>query len=414
MKERLKSVILDQQEDLWDDSFIKRQIPDHYYDTEEVIVISGIRRCGKSTLLNQIRIELQEKDYYLNFDDERLIGFKVEHFQDLFETFVELFGQQKTFYFDEIQNVWGWERFIRRLRDQGNKVFITGSNASMLSRELGTHLTGRYMSMELFPFSFREYLQFNRVPHGAKEIHLTRQRSALQKHFQHYLHTGGIPLYIKNRNDEYLKSLYNSIIYRDVLVRNRLTSEKEMLELVHFLASNVAKSSSNNSLAKVVQVKNASTIRKYLDFLQNTYLLFQVNKYDVSLKKQLQNQKKTYFIDNGLVEKLAFMFSDNLGRLLENLVYVELLRRKKKVYYHKQKYECDFVIQDGKHIKEAIQVCYAWESEETKSREIRGLKEAMSVYKLDEALILTNSHEEEINVDGKKIRFMPVWRWLLV
>ncbi len=414
MKELLKSVILDQHEIIWDQSFIKRQIPSHYYETEEVIVISGIRRCGKSTLLNQIRKELPEKDYYLNFDDERLIGFQVEHFQDLFETFVELFGQQKTFYFDEIQNIWGWERFVRRLRDQGNKVFITGSNASMLSRELGTHLTGRYLSMELFPFSFKEYLQFKHISYGREEIHATRQRSELQKHFHDYLHTGGIPLYVKSHNDEYLKSLYNSILYRDVLVRNRLTNEKEMLELVHFLASNVAKLSSNNSLAKVVQIKNASTIKNYLDFLQNTYLLFQVNKYDVSLKKQLQNQKKTYFIDNGLVEKLGFMFSDNLGRLLENLVFIELMRRKKQVYYHKQKYECDFVIREDNRITEAIQVCYTLENEETRNREIKGLIEAMSINNLKNSIIITNSYEDKLQTDGKIISFLPAWKWLLV
>ena len=405
---------MDQQENTWDPSFIERQINHHYYDTEEVIVISGIRRCGKSTLLNQIRKTLSENDYYLNFDDERLIGFKVEHFQVLFETFIELFGQQKIFYFDEIQNVWGWERFVRRLRDQGNKVFITGSNASMLSRELGTHLTGRYLSMELFPFSFKEYLQFKHVVFGPKEIQATRQRSELQKHFQEYLHTGGIPLYVRNNNDEYLKSLYNSILYRDVLVRNRLTNEKEMLELVNFLASNVAKLSSNNSLAKVIQVKNASTIRNYLDFLQNTYLLFQVFKYDVSLKKQLQNPKKTYFIDNGLVKKLGFMFSDNLGRLLENLVFVELLRRKKQVFYHKQKYECDFVVKDGNRITEAFQVCYTLENEETRLREIKGLKEALSAFGLDEGIILTNSIEDKFQIEGKTIRFLPVWKWLLI
>lgn len=413
MKELLKSVIIDQQETTWDPSYIERQIPHHYYDTEEVVVISGIRRCGKSTLLNQIRRGLSENDYYLNFDDERLIGFKVEHFQILFETFVELFGQQKTFYFDEIQNVWGWERFVRRLRDQGNKVFITGSNASMLSRELGTHLTGRYMSMELFPFSFKEYLQFKNITYGSREMHSTRQRSEIQKHFQEYLHTGGIPLYVRDQNDEYLKSLYNSILYRDVLVRNRLTNEKEMLELVHFLSSNVAKLSSNNSLAKVIRVKNASTIRNYLDFLQNTYLLFQVYKYDVSLKKQLQNQKKTYFIDNGLVKKLGFMFSDNLGRLLENLVFIELIRRRKQVYYYKQKYECDFVVKDGTRITEAFQVCYALENEETRTREIKGLTEALSAYNLNEGLILTNSDEDELHVEGKTIRFLPAWKWLL-
>jgi uncharacterized protein len=176
MKELLKSVIFDQQKLGWNTRNVKRDFPPAYLYNQEIVVITGIRRCGKSTLLQQIRVEQVEKDYFINFDDERLIQFRVEDFQILYETFIELFGVQKTFYFDEIQNIAGWERFVRRLHDYGNKVFITGSNANMLSRELGTHLTGRYVSHELYPFSFREFLEYKgKVPSTIRNIQYRRK-----------------------------------------------------------------------------------------------------------------------------------------------------------------------------------------------------------------------------------------------
>jgi predicted AAA+ superfamily ATPase len=196
----------------------------------------------------------------------------VEHFQLLHETFIELFGVQRTFYFDEIQNIPGWERFVRRLHDEGYKVFITGSNATMLSRELGTHLTGRYVQTELFPFSFNEFLAFKQHHWSESDLYTTDGRATLIGYFNEYFQTGGFPLYLKEGNADYLKSLYESILYRDVLVRNKLVNEKELLELVNYLASNVSKLTSFNGLTKIAGVKNATTIRNYLSFLQDTIL----------------------------------------------------------------------------------------------------------------------------------------------
>jgi predicted AAA+ superfamily ATPase len=413
MKELLKNIIFDQKKLLLNSGVVKRKFPAEYLRTTEIVVISGIRRCGKSTLLQQIRGASKEKDYYLNFDDERLIQFKVDTFQLLLETFIELFGVQKTFYFDEIQNIAGWEMFVRRLHDYGHKVYITGSNASMLSRELGTHLTGRFVKYELFPFSFDEFLEFNGKLSLKEDIHSTEAKSELQGLFSAFFNSGGFPAYLQSQNDNYLKSLYETILYRDVMVRNNLTSEKELLELVYFLASNVSRLSSFNNLAKIIGVKNASTIKNYLEFLQNTYLIFQINKFDYSLKKQIQNLKKTYFIDQGLVAKLGFLFSSEKGRLLENIVFIELLRRGLDVYYHIGKNECDFLVRQGTKINQAIQVCYTFDSASTKEREIDGLKEAMETYSIDEGLILTNDYTEEITVENMKIHILPVWKWLL-
>jgi predicted AAA+ superfamily ATPase len=407
----LKEVLLDQRAlSLKPDDVLRYQ---PIAEDSEVVVLSGVRRCGKSTLLHEIRSTQNESDYFFNFDDERVLKFTVNDFQILTELFIELFGTQNTYYFDEIQNIKEWERYIRRLRDFGRKVFITGSNASMLSRELGTHLTGRYVRKELFPFTFKEFLRFKGVEYPETGLLSTNEKALIKGQFNAYFESGGFPAYLKSGNKEYLKSLYESILYRDVMVRNNLTNEKELLELVYYFSSNVGKLMSYNSLTKVVGVKNASTISNYVAFLQDSYLIFMVNKYDVSLKKQMQNAKKGYLIDLGLLKTLAFHHTEDNGRLLENLVFLELRRRGKEIYYHNQKKECDFVIKEKTKIVEAIQVSWSIEVESTYNRELAGLLDAVNTYGLKEGLILTESMDREIEVEGVRVRVKPVWKWML-
>jgi predicted AAA+ superfamily ATPase len=403
MKDLIKTVIADQLELTWNESFTRREIPEALLKGEDIVVISGIRRCGKSTLLHQIRSGSNEKDYYLNFDDERLLNFKVDDFQLLHETFIELFGPQKTFWFDEIQNIKGWERFVRRLYDYGNKVFITGSNATMLSKDLGTHLTGRFVKYELF----------NNFKTGTKDIFSTGEKAEIRRLYNEYLRSGGFPYYLKYKDDNYLKSLYESILYRDIMSKHNLTSERELKELVYLLASNVARPYSNNRLAASIGLKNATTVKNYLDFIQDTYLLFTVNKFDYSARVQLQNARKIYFIDNALIRKLGFIFSEDKGRFLENMVFVELRRRGREVFYFKGKTECDFLIRDGIKITGAIQVCYSLGDMETHEREVKGLLEALVTYNLDDGLILTNDTEEALDQQGKRINVLPVLKWLM-
>jgi predicted AAA+ superfamily ATPase len=413
-RNELIQVLADQQELKWSDQNIKRTITAKLPIDNNIVVISGIRRCGKSTLLNEIRTMQKENNYYLNFDDERLFHFSLDDFQLLYELFIELFGVQKIFYFDEIQNIKGWERFIRRLHDYGNKVYITGSNASMLSKELGTHLTGRYYQFELLPFSFSEYLSYKNIVID-KNIYLsTKDKASIINHYKEYFDLGGFPAYIAGKNKDYLKSLYESILYRDVLVRNNLTNEKELLELVYYLISNTSKLISYNSLTKVIGVKSATTIKNYLEYLQSTYLVFFITKFDFSVKKQIQNPKKIYFIDIALTKELGFHFSENRGRLLENLVFIELRRREKDIFYHKQKYECDFIIRKGISIIDAIQVSKSLYDNEVREREIRGLIEALEAYKLNIGILLTEYEEDSIKIKDKEIKVLPVWKWLLL
>ncbi len=280
MKELLKQIIFEQQEyckNIAQDT-VPRDIEEEWLTTTEILIITGIRRCGKSVLLQQMRSKLPEQDFFFNFDDERLVNFTVSDFQTLQECFFELFGEQHTYYFDEIQNVKGWETFVRRLYNEGNKVIVTGSNARMLSRELGTHLTGRYIAVEIFPFSFLEYLQLAKVQLEAKDFYLTSKRAILLGHFKEYLEKGGFPKYLQSPSIRYLSSLYDSIIFRDVMARNGLTNDKEMQELIFYLASNATKRITYTSLGKIVGIRHSETVKNYLEYIGQTYMIFQLMK----------------------------------------------------------------------------------------------------------------------------------------
>lgn len=334
MKELLKQIIFEQQEyckNIAQDT-VPRDIEEEWLTTTEILIITGIRRCGKSVLLQQMRSKLPEQDFFFNFDDERLVNFTVADFQTLQECFFELFGEQHTYYFDEIQNVKGWETFVRRLYNEGNKVIVTGSNARMLSRELGTHLTGRYIAVEIFPFSFQEYLQLAKVQLEAKDFYLTSKRAILLGHFKEYLEKGGFPKYLQSSSTRYLSSLYDSIIFRDVMARNGLTNDKEMQELIFYLASNVTKRITYTSLGKIVGIRHSETVKNYLEYIEQTYMIFQLMKYSPSVKVQMLNPKKIYFIDNAIVSRIGFNATDNMGVKLENMVFVELKRRGHDVF----------------------------------------------------------------------------------
>ena len=416
MKDLLKQIILEQQEILHAQNkrYVQRYIADEWLQTSEILIISGIRRCGKSVLMQQIRDRLVEKDFFFNFDDERLANFKLDDFQKLQECFVELFGEQHTYYFDEIQNIEGWERFVRRLYNAGNKIVITGSNARMLSRELGTHLTGRYTQVEIYPFSFQEYLAMNEIPVNAKTLYTTTGRATMVKSFVKYMECGGFPKFLQDGSVSYLTSLYESIIYRDILTRNGLTNEKEMLELMFYLASNATKRVTYSSLGKVVGIQHPDTIKNYLEYIQQTYLISQSFRYDPSVKKQMMSPKKIYFVDNAIIKRIGFNATENNGVFLENLVFIELKRRGWDVYYYADKKECDFIVRKGLHISDAYQVTLKMDSPQTREREIAGVREAMQAYSLSKGHILTFEGKETINFDdGTIVEVVPVWEWIL-
>ncbi len=411
-KEQLRQVVYDQR-NLYYDLGIERNIDQSLVDCPEVLVLTGVRRCGKSVLMQQIRAKRAEKDYFISFDDDRLLHFTVEDFQLLYDVFVEDFGLQHTFYFDEIQMVDGWERFVDRLYKHGNKVFITGSNAKMLSRELGTLLTGRHVSKEVYPFSMSEYMELLGVKVTRDSFYTTEGRAMLQNVQNDYLKDGGFPQYLRSKNVEYLKSLYNDIIYRDIIVRYRLMSDKPLKETVYYLISNATHLFTYNSVAKSVGLKSSETVKDYISYLEETYLVGLLPKYDVKVGEQIKSPKKIYFIDNALVGIIGFSFSGNEGSRLENAVYIELRRRGKELFYHNDGNECDFIVREGLRITEAYQVCVSMQEEKTRQRELEGIRSAMKAYSLSEGYIITREETEDVKVEEGVVHLVSFARWIL-
>jgi len=411
-KEKLKEIIIDQNKPIGEE-VIEREIYKEILENKNnpfIIIITGIRRSGKSTLLKQIKEVIP--GYYLNFDDDRLVEFQIQDFQLLYETLIELYGEKEVFYFDEIQNIKGWERFVRRLHNSKEKVFVTGSNSSMLSKELGTHLTGRNIMINLYPFSFREYLKLLKVNYSEKSLYEIKEKIKIKKLFNNYLVEGGMPEYLLTKNKDYLKNLYENILYKDIIVRYNLSNEKAMKELVYLAVNNFSKEISFNSFKKSLGLGSSTTVKEYFGYLENSFLFFLVPKYDYSLKRQIHSNKKLYVADNALAINLGFSFSKNLGKILENLVFLELKRMNKEIFYYQGKNECDFLCREGAKITQAVQVCYEL-NKENREREIMGLVEALKKFEIKRGLILTMDQEENLELEGKKIMIKPVWKWLL-
>jgi len=362
------------------------------------IVISGIRRCGKSTLLRQI-MDQNKNFYYFNFEDPKTVSFNLKDFEKLNEVFTEEFGESNYYFFDEIQNVERWELYVRFLLDNNKFVVITGSNASLLSRELGTRLTGRHLSYELFPFSYKEFITFKKLKEGIDS-------------FGEYFNEGGFPEYLNIGQTEVLQELLRDVLSRDVILRHNLKNLKTLNELTIYLLTNSGKEFSYNKLKKLFNLGSTNTIISFISYLEDSYLLFSLPKFDYSLKKQIVNPKKIYSIDNGLSKINSASFSEDKGKMLENMVFINLRKKYKEMFYFQEKNECDFIIKDRGKIIQAVQVCYNFNNE-NQDREINGLVEALKKFKLEEGLILTYNQEDDIEVEGKKIMIKPVWKWLL-
>lgn len=416
-RETLKSVIIDQHSYevpvIMERSF-KLDV-ETLMQSSQIIILMGVRRCGKSIWQHYCRQRSVEKNYYVNFDDDRLVDFELADFQMLLEVLVELFGEEKTYFFDEIQNIPGWERFIRRLHDQGHKIYLTGSNAKMLSQELGTHLTGRYITVQIYPFSFREYCQFKGRFYDQQPL-TTVNQGLLNRDYQAYLKEGGFPEHIKQPRREYLQSLYEGIVYRDVVVRYRLPSDKAIRQLAFYLASNIGKEVTYNSLRKLLNIASSNTVADYCDYLERVYLCFFISKFSYSLKQQTHSPKKIYFIDPAMSDAVGVKFSSDQGRVLENVVFLELKRRFESIYFHKGDHECDFIVCEQGKVTLVIQVCLSMDSPDTREREIEGLIEAMQAYQCDSGLIISGYDLETLIVEraGREyqIPVVPVTRWL--
>lgn len=396
LKSTLRKVVKLQEKDLKEiDLGLKRELlPKIKLNLPHAIILSGVRRCGKSTLLKQI-IKTVNNSHFINFEDQRLINFTINDFEKLDEIFKEDFEESDYYFFDEIQNVAGWERYVRGRLDSRKKFIITGSNASLLSKELGSKLTGRHLTYELFPFSYTEMLRF-------------KSKKPSLSSFQEYFNEGGFPEYLKYKKIEILQELLNDILMRDIVIRYKLRESKTIKELAIYLITNLGKEFSYNNLKNHFNLGSTNSVISYISYFEDSYLLFTIQKFDYSYKKQILNKKKVYSIDVGLSNANSASFSEDKGRILENIVFLHLRRKFKEVYYFKEKYECDFIIREKGKMTKAVQVCYEL-NEENKDRELFGLKEAMKKLNIKDGAIITFNQEDKI--DG--IKMIPAWKWLL-
>jgi predicted AAA+ superfamily ATPase len=285
------------------------------------------------------------------------------------------------------------------LVDLKKHVIITGSNASLLSNELGTKLTGRHLNHELFPFSFNEFLKIN------------KERPSINS-FEKYLSEGGFAEYLKLKRPDILQELLRDILARDIITRYKLRNQKILKDLAVYLLTNIGRQFSYNSLKKNFKLGSVNTAIAFVSYFEDTYMLYAIPRFNYSMKKMLVSPKKIYAVDNGFVTRNSASFFDDNGRLLENLVFINLRKKNKEIFYFQEENECDFLIREGIKIVKSIQVCYEL-NEDSRDREIKGLVDAMDMFKLKEGLILTYNQEDKFVIKGKTIKTIPVWKWLL-
>ncbi|MDR2144355.1 MAG: ATP-binding protein [Treponema sp.] len=361
------------------------------------LIISGIRRCGKSTLLHQLAAKQKKPFFYLNFDDLRLSGFSPADFRLL----DMVIGEKKAgiLFFDEIQTIDQWELYIRQKLDEGYQVAITGSNASLLSRELGTKLTGRHITKELFPFSYREYREFTGQTAGLPSL-------------EKYLKRGGFPEYLKTGNRDILNQLQTDILYRDIAVRYRLRDVSSLKRLFIYLVSNPAQLVSPSKLLQMTGLRSPTTVLEYISYFELSYLIQLVPRFAWSVKKQSLAPKKVYVVDNGIIAAGSLSFTNNDGALLENFVYTVLREQTRDVFYFAGSVkECDFIVNPhGKPL--CIQVCDEL-TVDNRQREIQGLFEAMDFFEQSEGIIITRNERDIILENGKTVRVVPAWEFAL-
>ena len=378
------------------------------------IILIGIRRCGKSSLLKLISNELKltKKDFlYINFNDERLINFSDENFQNILDYLEENKYSKKSYLFlDEIQEVKNWEKWVDRIKEKF-PILITGSNSRLLSSEISTILTGRSISINLFPFSFREYLDYKKINITNYSLD-TKLQNKIKSNFKEYFINGGMPKMVLEKNKIILRELYENIIYRDIIKRFNSNLEKPIKEISIYFLSNISSDISLRTLSKISGIKNLGVLSEIYSSFEKAFLFFMINKFDYSVKKQIQNPKKIYSIDVGFPNNLGFKFSKDSGKIFENMVAISLRQKGFEIYYYRGKAECDFVIRDGTKIKKAIQATYEL-NEKNKKREIRGLVEAMEKFGLKEGIILTYDEEDEFKINKKRVIVKPLWKWVL-
>jgi len=378
------------------------------------IVISGLRRVGKSTLLLQFAASLKnQKFHYVNFEDERFVGLKHTDLSQLHEVLIHLFGPAQTLLLDEIQVVSGWERWVRRLVDQNYKLIITGSNTELLSGDLGTKLTGRYRKIELLPFSFSEYLKLKNIDTKQQESVplITHDRALLSSIFESYMFTGGIPIVADAYDPESLRTLFQDIIYRDVIARYKIRAVSAVRELGVMLASNIARPIAYKRLVQPLGLKGVSTVKNHVSRLESAWLFFVLNRYSRSIKQQQLNPKKIFGIDPALMRAVGIETGDRTGYLLENVVFLELRRFTAEIFYYitERGQEIDLFLPRSNLF---VQVTFSLASTETRNRELTTMRAALEERPNSRGIILTMHEWEQVVLAGRTVEILPIYEIL--
>ncbi len=395
-------------------------------ESKEIVVVKGIRRSGKSTLLLQfckklIDLGLEKKDILIvNFEDPRFKNLNLDLLNKIYELYLtELQPNEKHFVIlDEAQNVTGWEKFAKFLHENKRiNVFVTGSSSKLLSSEYGTVLAGRHLDIEVRPLSFREYLLFQGIM-TKDNLDIANKRHILKKEFKNYLINGGFPKVAISKTEtqrkELLETYFRDIIIKDIVKRYKIKEINKIEDLTKYYLTNVSALQSFNNIKNVLKL-NLDTVERFSYYLTTVFLLSFVKKFSYSEKEQLLNPRKVYCADNGLRNSVAFTFLEDYGKLAENLVFNSLDRYEQEIFYWKnsKQEEVDFVIKEKQKIKEIIQVCWNIDKKETREREIKSLISACEEFKLKKGLILTEDVEKEQKVGEVNITYKPIWKWLL-
>ena len=393
----------------------------------KIISLIGARRSGKTFCLFNLIENLQKngidfkKILYLNFEDERL-DLKTDELDLILQAYRELYPdlnlKECCLFFDEIQNVEGWEKFVRRVYDSITRnIFITGSNSKFLSTEIATSLRGRTISYEVFPLSFREYLRFNRV---TVDLYSSRTLAKINSLLQKYLTEGGFPEVINydaSFRKKTLQEYFNVMIYRDILERYKIKNTAVLKFFIKRIFASATKQLSVNTIYNELKSSGfkigKNHLYEYLDMCQNIFLVFILKKYACKLVSLELGERKVYAIDSGLLNAVSFKFSDDRGNAMEQAVFLELRRKGKEIYFYKERYECDFIVKEGNSVSEAIQVAYLLPDEKTRNREIRGITDACKAFGLKKATLITFDMSQDFTVEKIKIRAVPLYRWLL-
>ncbi|OGJ15722.1 hypothetical protein A3K73_04035 [Candidatus Pacearchaeota archaeon RBG_13_36_9] len=392
--------------------------------TMEIIVIKGIRRCGKSTLLSQYCQNLidggvnKEDILIVNFEDPRFIGLDLDALNKIYEIYLTEFNPSKKHYviLDEVQVVAAWEKFARFLHENKKiNVLVTGSNSKLLSSDYATVITGRHLDIQAYPLSFREFLIFNKID-ISDELDKISKRHVIQRNLKEFMKWGGFPkVTLTVREDDkvdLLKNYFRDILIKDIAARYKIKELQKLEELAKYYLTNISTLSSVNKISKILDI-SLGTAERFSGYLSDSYMISFIPKFSWKKKEQIINPKKVYCADIGLRNSVSFLFKEDYGRIAENIVYNHLYSKENEIFYWKGKQECDFIVKNGLKKYRAIQACWNISKPETKERELKGLAEACKELKLKEGLIITEDLENEETVEGIKIKYIPLWKWLL-